>query len=105
MDETKVMHKTDYKPLLRLTMIGNPDFHDGKPTDCYVDAELIVFASICRGSFTKDPLDGNLREFHPRQTCTMVYLRGGSHLLVLETPEQVNEARNAVLGLPARYTQ
>ena len=89
--------------LVELTQIGCPDFANGEPTKCFVDARTIGF--ICRavGAFNKrHPEVRGVNESHPDQQCTTVWLNGGgpTHCLVLETPEEVTLRRDRALEIP-----
>ena len=92
-------------PLIELTQIGCPDFADGQPTKCFVDARTIGLACFSVGSFHKrNPEIPGAVEKHPDQQCTTVWLNGGgpSHCLVLETPEEVALRRDRALELPVQ---
>ena len=92
---TQVMN---WKPkLIRLTMIGNPDWDGGKPQVCFLDPAVIVSLSEGFGAFsTRD--DPPKR--HPDVRCTAVFFCHGT-LHVLESAEEVARLRDEALGFKA----
>lgn len=87
-------------PLIRLTMIGNPDVAQGLPTPMFVTAESITaIRRIKSGYAVADSLLGKPedRRFHEQIECTEVNCCHFT-LLVTESPETVAMLRDQAFG-------
>lgn len=89
--------EVNYKrpPLVKLTQIGgHPEIDGGAPTTAYVDPTII--ALVVRG-FGGFKMPGE-KESTVNTSHTCIWLQGGHHLLVLETPEVVALRRDRALN-------
>ena len=94
-------------PVVKLTLIRNPDVEGGKPTTCFCLPELMMFWMRGTSSFAKKdfpaiakfkrevPID---ESHHPKQECTVIYLSSGHTLTVLESPDEVKRLRDEAFG-------
>ena len=80
--------------LIRLTMIGNPDYRNGEPSACYIDPGVITAIFQVPAAFQKR---NKPEERHPDVECTAVfYCHGTIH--VLESPDEIARLREAAYG-------
>ncbi len=86
--------------MVRLTSIGNVEVCNGEPTSVYIDPWCIALVNRAYGAW--NTCDPNLK--NEKITCTTVWLRGAAqaNILVLETPEEVAQRRDAALDIPTR---
>ncbi len=83
-------------PLLKLTLVGNPQVDDGIPLPVFIIPQSIC--SIHRGigahgKFLSNPTEW-LEPFH----CTVVKLSNGDQFQVMESPEKVARCRDEAMG-------
>ena len=80
--------------LIKLTMIGNPDWNKGEPSPCYLDPGVITSISKVVASF---PIREDPSKKHPDVECTAVFFCHGT-FHVLESPEEVAMLREKAYG-------
>lgn len=94
--DTQVTHWRP--PLLKLTLLPNPDVEDGEAQACFVAPELIQSIAVRVMSWATAATYGQReRAYHPARPCTEVVC-GSLMLLVTESPETVAMLRDRALG-------
>lgn len=81
--------KYHYPKPITFTLIGNPDVDDGAPAKCAVDPTMIAFVVRGRSAWHKESADPTAHEFHPRKSCTVIWLKNQGTISVMDEVEIV----------------
>lgn len=97
--DARILQDLAVPRMIQLTVLGNPDVDDGRPTTVYIDPRLIATISRRLSSWIKYPgrknEEGTDWERHPFAVCTVVDCQGGHQWLVLESVDEVARRRDA----------